>query len=152
MTIDAQLKKKRLSKLDPQAHISYLIGYNFTNIYPFVQQPKPHASRGPLYIHVLTLLHKHSREHKRALQYILLYYTLKIDSNSSSNSSSKPTSQPIKPNKHKSQALKDILHKFRPIKRVSYTPFQTKELQPIKALLPSTFPTQPHLYNYYKYL
>jgi len=33
MTSDAQLKKKRLSKLDLQAHISYLIGYNSTNIY-----------------------------------------------------------------------------------------------------------------------
>ena len=31
--LDAQLKKKRLSKLDPRAHIGYLIGYNFTNIY-----------------------------------------------------------------------------------------------------------------------
>jgi len=33
MTSDAQLKKKRLSKLDLRAHISYLIGYNSTNIY-----------------------------------------------------------------------------------------------------------------------
>jgi len=33
MTLDAQLKKKRLSKLDLRAHISYLIGYNSTNIY-----------------------------------------------------------------------------------------------------------------------
>jgi len=33
MTLDAQLKKKRLSKLDPQAHIGYLVGYNSTNIY-----------------------------------------------------------------------------------------------------------------------
>jgi len=33
ITSDAQLKKKRLSKLDPQAYISYLIGYNSTNIY-----------------------------------------------------------------------------------------------------------------------
>jgi len=33
MTSDAQLKKKRLSKLDPQAYISYLVGYNSTNIY-----------------------------------------------------------------------------------------------------------------------
>src|SRR6266550_4662943 len=33
MTLDAQLKKKRLSKLDLQAHIGYLIGYDFTNIY-----------------------------------------------------------------------------------------------------------------------
>jgi len=31
--LDAQLKKKRLSKLDPRAHISYLVGYNSTNIY-----------------------------------------------------------------------------------------------------------------------
>jgi len=30
---DTQLKKKRLSKLDPRAYISYLIGYNSTNIY-----------------------------------------------------------------------------------------------------------------------
>jgi len=31
--LDAQLKKKRLSKLDPQAHISYLVGYDSINIY-----------------------------------------------------------------------------------------------------------------------
>jgi hypothetical protein len=33
MTLDTQLKKKRLSKLDPRAHIGYLVGYNSTNIY-----------------------------------------------------------------------------------------------------------------------
>jgi hypothetical protein len=33
MTSNTQLKKKRLNKLDPQAHISYLISYNSTNIY-----------------------------------------------------------------------------------------------------------------------
>ena len=33
ITSDAQLKKKRLNKLDPQAHINYLVGYNSTNIY-----------------------------------------------------------------------------------------------------------------------
>jgi len=33
MTSDAQLKKKRLSKLDLRAHIGYLVGYNSTNIY-----------------------------------------------------------------------------------------------------------------------
>ena len=33
MTSDAQLKKKRLSKLNLQAHIGYLIGYDSTNIY-----------------------------------------------------------------------------------------------------------------------
>ena len=31
--LDTQLKKKRLSKLNPRAYISYLISYNFTNIY-----------------------------------------------------------------------------------------------------------------------
>jgi len=33
ITSDTQLKKKRLSKLDPRAYISYLISYNSTNIY-----------------------------------------------------------------------------------------------------------------------
>ena len=33
MTSDAQLKKNRLNKLDPQAYIGYLISYNSTNIY-----------------------------------------------------------------------------------------------------------------------
>jgi hypothetical protein len=33
MMLDAQLKKKRLSKLDPRAHIGYLVSYNSTNIY-----------------------------------------------------------------------------------------------------------------------
>jgi len=33
MTLDTQLKKKRLSKLDPRAYISYLVSYNSTNIY-----------------------------------------------------------------------------------------------------------------------
>src|ERR1700722_13266408 len=72
-----------------------------------------------------------------------------MDYNYSSDSSSKPTSQPAKPNKHKSQALEDILHEFGPIERVSYTPFQTEEPRSAKALLPSTFPTQPHPYDYF---
>jgi len=33
MTSDAQLKKNRKNKLDPRAHIGYLVGYNSTNIY-----------------------------------------------------------------------------------------------------------------------
>jgi len=33
MMLDAQLKKKRLSKLDLQAHISYLVGYDSINMY-----------------------------------------------------------------------------------------------------------------------
>src|SRR6266568_4722752 len=31
--LDTQLKKKRLNKLDLQAHIGYLVDYNSTNIY-----------------------------------------------------------------------------------------------------------------------
>jgi hypothetical protein len=33
MTKDAKLKRKRLMKLDPRAHIGYLVGYDSTNIY-----------------------------------------------------------------------------------------------------------------------
>ena len=33
MTSEAQLKKKRLMKLNPRAHIGYLVGYDSTNIY-----------------------------------------------------------------------------------------------------------------------
>ena len=33
MTSNAQLKKERLRKLDPRAHIGYLVGYDSTNIY-----------------------------------------------------------------------------------------------------------------------
>ncbi|KAM4067449.1 reverse transcriptase (RNA-dependent DNA polymerase) [Hirsutella rhossiliensis] len=33
MTSNAQLKRKRLQKLDPRAHIGYLVGYNSTNIF-----------------------------------------------------------------------------------------------------------------------
>jgi hypothetical protein len=33
ITKDAQLKRKRLLKLDLQAYISYLVSYNFINIY-----------------------------------------------------------------------------------------------------------------------
>ena len=33
MMLVTQLKQKRLMKLDPQAHISYLVGYDSINIY-----------------------------------------------------------------------------------------------------------------------
>ncbi|KJZ71835.1 hypothetical protein HIM_06271 [Hirsutella minnesotensis 3608] len=33
MTADAQLGRKKLQKLDPRAHIGYLVGYNSTNIF-----------------------------------------------------------------------------------------------------------------------
>jgi hypothetical protein len=68
---------------------------------------------------------------------------------SSSDLSLEPTDQPAKPKKAKSRSLKDILHEFRPIKEVSYTLFKIEQPRPTKALLPSTFPTQPHLYDYF---
>jgi hypothetical protein len=65
---------------------------------------------------------------------------------SSTNSSPEPTNQPTK---RKAQSLEDLLHEFGPIESVSYTPFQPEQHQPAKALLPSTFPTQPHPYDYF---
>jgi hypothetical protein len=69
--------------------------------------------------------------------------------NSSSDSSPEPTNQPAKPNRHKTRSLEDILHEFGPITEVSYTSFQTEQRRPAQALLPSTFPTQPHPYDYF---
>jgi len=69
-----------------------------------------------------------------------------LTSDSSFNSSPEPTNQPTK---LKAQALEDILHEFGPIERVLYTPFQTEQPRPTQALLPATFPTQPHPYDYF---
>ena len=68
---------------------------------------------------------------------------------SSSDSSLEPTNQSTKSKKRKAPSLEDILHEFGPINEVSYTPFQIEQLQSAKALLPSTFPTQPHPYDYF---
>jgi hypothetical protein len=67
----------------------------------------------------------------------------------SSDSSPEPTNQSTKSKKHKAPSLEDILHEFGPINEVSFALFQIKQLQPIKALLPLTFPIQPHLSNYF---
>jgi hypothetical protein len=71
-----------------------------------------------------------------------------MDSSSDSSSDSGPelTNQP---NRRKVLSLEDILHEFGSIKDVLYTPFQTESPRPAKALLPSTFPTQPHPYDYF---
>jgi hypothetical protein len=42
-----------------------------------------------------------------------------------------------------------MLHEFGLIERVLHTLFQTEQPRPAKALLPSTFPTQSHLYDYF---
>jgi hypothetical protein len=67
----------------------------------------------------------------------------------SSSLSPEPTYQPPKSNKPKTQSLKDILHEFGLIEVVSYALFQIEHPRPIKALLPSTFPTQPYPYDYF---
>jgi hypothetical protein len=68
---------------------------------------------------------------------------------SSSNSSPERTNQSAKPTKLKARSLEDILHEFGPIEGVVYTPFQTEQRRPAQALLPSTFPIYPHLYDYF---
>ena len=68
---------------------------------------------------------------------------------SSSNSSPEWINQPTKPTRYKAQSLEDILHEFGLIEGVSYTLFQTEQQRPAQALLPSTFPKQLYLYDYF---
>jgi len=66
-----------------------------------------------------------------------------------SDSSYSCSSSSPEPTGRKAQSLNDLLHEFGPIKGVSYTPFQPEQHQPAKALLPSTFPTEPHPFDYF---
>jgi len=68
---------------------------------------------------------------------------------SSSSSSPERTPQSAKLSRQNARTLEDILHEFGPIEGVSYTPFQTEQRRPAQALLPSTFPVQPHPYDYF---
>jgi hypothetical protein len=79
---------------------------------------------------------------------ILLFCVPKMAS-LSPNSSPERTNQSAKPTKLKARSLEDILHEFGPIEGVSYTLFQTKQRRLAQALLPSTFPTQLHSYDYF---
>ena len=68
----------------------------------------------------------------------------------SCGSSPEPTNRSAKPTTHKARSLEDILNEFGPIEEVSYTPFQIEQpLRPAKAVLLSTFPAQPHPYDYF---
>ena len=49
MTEHAQLKKRRLRKLDPRAHIGYLVGYDSTNIFRIPHQGKVISTRDVLF-------------------------------------------------------------------------------------------------------
>jgi hypothetical protein len=64
-----------------------------------------------------------------------------------------PTSaieQSTEPIRQKARSLEDILLEFGPIDRVFYKPFQVEERKRVvTALLPPTFPTRPHPYDYF---
>ena len=49
----------------------------------------------------------------------------------------------------KAQSLEDILHQLGPITDVSFEPFQTEPKQTAKALLPPSFPSKPHPFDYF---
>jgi hypothetical protein len=50
---------------------------------------------------------------------------------------------------HKAQSLEDILHEFGPITGVSYEPFKCEPRQAARAVLPASFPQNPHPFNYF---
>jgi hypothetical protein len=54
------------------------------------------------------------------------------------------------PKTHKAQSLEDILCNLGPITSVSYDPFQTEQpRQAARALLPTSFPQNPHPFDYF---
>ena len=59
---------------------------------------------------------------------------------------------PAKPARKARKSLEDILSTFKPIKSVSYTPFQIEPYREPEALLPSTFPTNLYLFDYFSLL
>ena len=59
------------------------------------------------------------------------------------------SSPPTQPKKQTAQSLQDILQKLRPITSVSYEPFQSEPRQAARALLPTSFPRNPHLFDYF---
>jgi hypothetical protein len=60
-----------------------------------------------------------------------------------------PFTLPTQPKKPKAQSLEDILLSLGPITRVSYEPFQPEHGQTARALLPPTFPSKPHPFDYF---
>jgi hypothetical protein len=53
------------------------------------------------------------------------------------------------PTKQKARTLEDILLEFGPITSVSFQPFQAEPTQLARATLPSSFPTNPHPFDYF---
>jgi hypothetical protein len=70
-------------------------------------------------------------------------------SDASSACYSVESSPPPEPAGRKSKVLKDILKKLGPVDKVLYTPFKIEPLQAPKPLLPSSFPLNPHLFDYF---
>jgi hypothetical protein len=60
-----------------------------------------------------------------------------------------PPTPPIQPKKQNTQSLPDILQKLGPITSVSYNPFQCEPRQVARALLPTSFPRNPHPFDYF---
>jgi hypothetical protein len=61
-------------------------------------------------------------------------------------SGSSPSPQPAQ---RKSQVLEDILEKLGPVNKVSYTPFKIEPPQDPKPLLPGSFSSNPHPFDYF---
>jgi hypothetical protein len=60
------------------------------------------------------------------------------------------SSSPLpKSKQRKALSLKDILLEFGPITGVSYEPFKCEPKQSARALLPLSFPRNPHPFNYF---
>jgi hypothetical protein len=60
-----------------------------------------------------------------------------------------PTTQTTQPKKQKAHSLKEILLSLGLITNVSYEPFQPEPKQVARALLPPSFPTNPHPFDYF---
>ena len=60
-----------------------------------------------------------------------------------------PPILPPQPKKQNAQSLEDILLSLGPITGVSYEPFKPEPKQAARALLPSSFPQNPHPFDYF---
>jgi hypothetical protein len=60
-----------------------------------------------------------------------------------------PPSPPTQPKIQKARSLEDILLSLRPITAISYAPFKPEPKQAARAVLPPSFPKNPHLFDYF---
>jgi hypothetical protein len=57
--------------------------------------------------------------------------------------------KPTQPNKKKTRSFDEILRDIRLIGDIKFSPFQPKAKQQARAVLPSFFPKNPHLFDYF---